>query len=417
MHAEIIAIGDEIISGQTVDTNSQWLSRRLEELGIATLYHTSVGDELEPLADVFRQAIQRADVVLVTGGLGPTADDLTREGLARATGRQLVLDRRASAHIRGFFARLKRPMPGRNEKQAMFPAGSRMIPNPNGTAPGIDLAEDRAGKSACRVFVLPGVPAEMKEMWQQTVADALKRIDTGGRVIRRRRINCFGAGESQIEAMLPDLIRRGRRPSVGINASRATIILRIAAEGDAEAECLAAMEPTVAEIRKCLGPLVFGEEDQQLQDVVVELLLSRKRTLATAEWSTAGLVTEWLDRAAGAGGPFLGGLVAACPAALENLLGIPGELIEREDSSAEVARAMAVECRRRFGADYGLAVGRFPVFDAEVAKPPDAFIALADGDGVRVESFPFGGHPALLLTLFAKRALNLARLAMLDEAS
>ena len=153
MNAEIIAIGDEIVSGQHLDTNSPWLSQRLEELGVRVLYHSTVGDELEPCGDVFRRAIERADIVISTGGLGPTADDLTRDALAQATGRQLELYPQALEHVRSLFARRKREMPQQNEVQAMFPAGSRMIANPHGTAPGIDLEVPRAGK--CVAVFLP----------------------------------------------------------------------------------------------------------------------------------------------------------------------------------------------------------------------------------------------------------------------
>ena len=313
MHAEIIAIGDEIISGQHLDTNSPWLSQRLEELGVRVLYHSTVGDELEPARDVFRRAIDRADIVISTGGLGPTADDLTRDALAQATGRQLELYPQALEHIRSLFARRKREMPKQNEVQAMFPAGSRMIANPHGTAPGIDLEVPRPGKCACRFFALPGVPAEMIEMWNATLAPEIGAMAAGQKVIRRRKINCFGAGESQIEAMLPDLIRRGRTPTVGITASKTTISLRITAEGPTEAECNALIEPTAATIDKCLGTLVFGEGDEELQHVVVRLLRERKKTLATVEWGTAGLIADWLGEVAESNKGFLGGLVVRNP--------------------------------------------------------------------------------------------------------
>jgi nicotinamide-nucleotide amidase len=233
MNAEIIAIGDEIVSGLHLDTNSPWLSQRLEELGVRVLYHSTVGDALEPCRDVFRRAIERADIVVSSGGLGPTADDLTRDALAQATGRQLELYPPALEHIRSLFARRKRQMPKQNEVQAMFPAGSRMIANPHGTAPGIDLDVPRApkgtvpfsltqksGQSPCRFFALPGVPAEMIEMWNATLGPEIGAMAAGRTVIRRRKINCFGAGESQIEAMLPELISRGRTPTVGITARR-----------------------------------------------------------------------------------------------------------------------------------------------------------------------------------------------------
>jgi len=413
MHAEIIAIGDEITSGRLLDSNSQWLSLRVEELGIRVLYHATVGDELEPCADVFRRAIDRADVVVVTGGLGPTADDLTREAIAEATGRPLVLDPASLEHIRGIFARRRRDMPPRNERQALLPTGARMIPNPEGTAPGVLLEVPRTDRPPCRLFALPGVPAEMREMWHGTVAGELRQAGAGRRAVRYRQLNCFGAGESQIEAMLPDLVRRGRSPRVGINASRATIILRITAEGATDEECDAAIEPVAATIRDCLGNRVFGEGDQQLQDVLVELLRQRRRTLAVVEWGTAGLVNHWLGTAAGAGGPFLGGLVVADKAALPTALDVSADLVERHGSvSAETARAMAEHCRRRFGADYALSIGPFPPLDPKASEPASFFVAFVGPNGVVAHEFPYAGHPELLPILGAKRALNVARLAL-----
>ena len=422
MNAEILAIGDEITSGQLLDTNSQWLSQRLEESGIRVLFHSTVGDELEPCAEVFRRAIARADVVVATGGLGPTADDLTREALARATGRPLQLDADALGYIRAMFARRNRPMPSQNELQAMFPAGSRVVRNPYGTAPGIELEVPRPGLSPCLAVCLPGVPAEMVEMWQDSVAATIGRFcGSGRRVIRRRRINCFGAGESQIESMLPDLIRRGRRPIVGINASKATIILRIAADGQTEEECYAAMESTVATIRQCLGTLVFGEEDDQLQDAVVCLLHENKKTLATAEWGPAGLVAEWLAGVDGSADAYRGGLVLT--------------------GSTESVEAMAIACREQFDADYGLAIGPIlapvpigkgsrdgnlpsPGTDrrlvgrgagGEGGLPQPVVFALASAAGVQQKSIPFGWHPALPRIFCAKHALNFVRLAMLEH--
>lgn len=418
MHAEIIAIGDEITSGQLLDTNTQWIAQRLEAMGIRVLYHSTVGDELEPGAQVFRQAIARADVVISTGGLGPTADDLTREALALATERELVVDAQALEYIREMFARRWRAMPPQNERQAMFPSGSRVVRNPNGTAPGIDLEVARPAAGPCRVIALPGVPAEMKEMWYDSVAQTLRQLGGGQRMIRHRLVKCFGAGESQIEAMLPDLIRRGRVPTVGITASDATIILRIAAEGATEEQCHAAVEPTVATIRQCLGTLVFGEDDDELQDAVVRLLRQQNKTLASVEWGTAGLVAQWLDGAADADGYYLGGLVTGGNATLENLLGVEADLLARHPAvSSEIAAAMAIGCRQRFGADYALAAGKFPEFDPSAPEPKPVYFALAGPKGVEVEKFPFTGHPALLKTLSAKRALNIVRLRLLGDGS
>ncbi len=417
MHAEIIAIGDEITSGQLLDTNTRWLSQKLEELGIRVLYHSTVGDALEPCAGVFRQAIARADVLVATGGLGPTADDLTRQAIAQAVGRKLLLNPKALEHVRRMFARRKREMPRQNQQQALIPAGGNMIDNPHGTAPGIylEVPREAEGTSPCRLFALPGVPAEMKQMWHESVAEQLRKLGAGRRIIRHRRIKCFGAGESQIEAMLPDLIRRGRKPSVGINASKTTIILRVTAEGASEEECYAAMEPTTATIRRSLGRLVFGQDDDELQDAVVRLLRRQDRTLATAEWGTAGLVAEWLDSVPEVEGHYLGGVVAAGNKALADVLGVEPELLARHlPAGSEVARAMALGCRERFASDYALAVGRFPEFDPEAAEPNPVFFALATPGGAEVKQSPFAGHPDWLKVFCAKRALNIVRLALLE---
>jgi len=416
MHAEVLAIGDEITSGQLLDTNTQWLSLRLEELGIRVLYHTTVGDELEACAGVFRQAAERSDVVVATGGLGPTADDLTREAIARATGRELIVDPEALGHVRRVFSKRNRPMPARNESQAMIPRGGRMVPNPHGTAPGIDLEVPRQGRKPSRLFALPGVPAEMKEMWYGTVAGELLKSGGGSVVVRHKRIKCFGTGESNIESMLPDLVRRGREPRVGINASQTTIILRITAVAATEEACYAQMEPTLATIRECLGDLVFGEDDDELEDAVLRLLYQRQKTLATAEWGTRGLLAGWLDGAERADGRFLGGVVACGTAALTNLLDVDAELLARHDpTDAEVVGTMASGCRRRFGSDYALAVGRFPALDPEAPGPSPFHVALAGPEGVDVTPFPYAGHPATLRVFCAKRALNVVRLALLRE--
>jgi nicotinamide-nucleotide amidase len=414
MHAEIIAIGDEITSGQLLDTNSQWLSQRLAEMGIRVLYHTTVGDELAAEADVFKQAIDRSDLVITTGGLGPTADDLTREALARATGKPLKTDREALEHIRQLYARRQRQMPKRNELQATFPLGAEMVPNPNGTAPGIAMQVARPGKSPCQVYCLPGVPSEMREMWYGTLAEAVRKFGGGQEVIRHRRIKIFGRGESRIEAMLPDLVRRGREPRVGINASKHTIILRISASGPTEEACYAAIEPTVATIHDCLGPLVFGEGDDELQHALVRLLRQEDRTLATAECDTGGLVADWLGDVREGRGWYLGGFISAAQQGLSQALNVPPELIaEHTAASKPVVAAMAAHCRRMFQADLGLAAGVFPDYDAEADEPEPFWMALATADGVIARRVPFAGNPGLLKIYCAKHTINLARLFLM----
>ena len=416
MRAEIIAIGDEIISGRLLDTNTQWLSQRLDDLGIRVPYHTGLGDELGPIADAIRHAIDRAELIVVTGGLGPTDDDLTREAIAEATGCRLATDDAAMRQLREKFAAHGWPMPEQNARQALVPDGGHLIRNPHCTAPGIDLSVARDGRPPARVIALPGVPAEIREMWQDSVAATVRQMAGRRRVVLRRQIKCFGAGESQIESMLPGLIRRGRHPTVGICASQATIILRIAAEGSSRQECDKAIGPTLEEIREKLGNLIFGEDGDELQDAVVRLLWQHGKTLATVEWGTAGRVAQWLGAVDQAKGHYYGGLIASGRQSLTNTLGIsPDVFVKNSPDSSEAVQAMAVACRERFGSDLALSVGPFPQLTPPASKLKTVQYALASADGVDSVEHPYSAHPALLKDLCAKRALNMVRLELLPQ--
>jgi nicotinamide-nucleotide amidase len=415
MIAEVISIGDELTSGQRLDTNCQWLSERLGELGVRVVYHTTVADDLAANVAVFRAATERVDVVVATGGLGPTADDLTREALAAASGRDLLLDEASLEHIRNLFARFKRDMPQSNRVQAMFPVGSRIIPNPNGTAPGIWLDVPRSAGGACHVFALPGVPAEMFEMFEHSVAPAVLALADRPRLIRHRRIKCFGAGESHLEEMLPDLIRRGREPSVGITVHAATITLRITAQGSTVDECQQAIDSTAATIRGCLGSLVYGEEDDELEDAVSRLLAQREQTLSTVEVATGGSLSKWLSRASGPENHYLGGQVIHSPSMLAQWLGPEMDRIGQfGPASREVAEAMALRAREESGADFGLAVGPFP---AEGGNNPEIpfYFSLATPHKVTVKASSLIGHRSIWTPRAAKGALNLLRLTLLGE--
>lgn len=422
MKAEVIAIGDELTSGQRLDTNSQWLSERLGELGIRVLYHTTVGDDMEANVRVLREAFDRADLIICTGGLGPTADDLTREAIASALGRSLVRNDEALKHIQAIFARRSRAMPERNLVQAFFPENSHMVPNPHGTAPGIDVEVLRVDRPSCRLFALPGVPAEMREMWEETVAPAISVMQGGERrVIRHRRIKCFGVGESDLEQMLPDLIRRGRYPTVGITVSQATITLRITAKGSTAEEAFAAMDETWRTIHDCLGDLVFGYEDDELQHAVVRELAERGRTLATIEWGTGGLLAHWMssvdpEQRWYRGGTILRGVDADEVWTRQNQAAIASDDDLTQDAEALAAaraersvRRMAAASRTLLQTDYALAVGPVPTASESTAEPGRVACAVASAGGVSFATFPYAGHPDILLQRTAKSALNLLR--------
>jgi nicotinamide-nucleotide amidase len=388
MHAEVIAIGDELVTGQRLDTNSRWLAAELAVLGIPVSFHTTAADTLEAGIEAFRIAAGRADVVVATGGLGPTADDLTRDVLAALAGRPLVLSEPSLEVIEARFASRSMPCPESNRRQALFPEGSRIIPNPHGTAPGIDLAVIVAGRRS-RVFALPGVPAEMKPMWQATVAPAVLAMLPEAATILQRRIKCFGAGESAIEAMLPDLVQRGRDPLVGITAHEATITLRIAARGRDEAECQGKITATERVIRDCLGPLVFGVEDDELEDAT---LAAVEGTLAVCEVGTGGAASALLGqaearrRSRGLPAVFLGGLVLPC---------------EDLDATAAAARA-----RREFAADVGLGIGGIRM---TADGRPAVLLAIDAAAGTVGVEHLLGGGPALAVARAAKAGLDLVR--------
>jgi len=417
MIAEVIAIGDELTSGQRLDTNSQWLSQQLEELGAHVLYHSTIGDDLPAMSDAFRLAIERADWIVTTGGLGPTADDLTRQALADALGVRLVTHPKALEHIRTVFRRRSRPMPPQNELQALLPEGAHLVENPHGTAPGIDLAVEREGLPPARLFALPGVPAEMREMWAATVARRLERSQAKKQAVRHRRIKCFGLGESDLEARLPDLVRRGREPRVGITASKATITLRITARGDTPEASFLAMEPTVQTIYECLGDFIFGEEDDELEHVVARLLRRAGKRLAAVEWGSGGLVSEWLADTPQAESVYAGGIVLTSAAAAANFLEAPlAEKTVRHGGSAGLASDLARRGRQMFAADLALAVGPLPTARPKTNAAHDYHLALATPEGVATRSWRLGGHPEIHRPRAAKQGLDLVRLALLEEA-
>ncbi|MCS7239454.1 MAG: CinA family nicotinamide mononucleotide deamidase-related protein [Thermoguttaceae bacterium] len=416
MIAEIIVTGDEIISGRILDTNSQWLSIQLEDLGVRVLYHTAVGDEVDALVSVFRIAIERADLIVTTGGLGPTKDDLTREGLAQATGRPLREDPSTIEHLKALFARRNRPFTEAHRKQALFPEGSRPIPNPRGTAPGIAMEVPRSGRGPAHVFCLPGVPAEMREMWARSVGGMVRAILGRGKVIVHRTINTFGRPESEVEALLADLPWGGPNPRAGINASEGTIILRLAADGNSEEECQALLEPLVRKIYERLGELVFGENEEGLQHAVVKLLRQQNRRLAIAEWGTSGLVGSWLGEVPDPAPYFAGGWVISGVESLASLLAVPPDLASQQDlRQSRVVEALAIRCREAFQTDLALAVGPFPQDTPHPDAPGQLVLALATSEGTQTRGMGVSGHPAIIKPLCAKHALNFVRLHLVKS--
>jgi nicotinamide-nucleotide amidase len=399
--AEVISIGDEMTSGARLDTNSPWLCQRLGELGVMPRFQTMVGDSLDDNVEVFRNAISRADIVIATGGLGPTADDLTRDALAIVAGRPLVLHPESLAHIEALFASRARPMPPRNRVQAMLPEGAFDIFNPKGTAPGIDVTISSAGARSSRVFALPGVPAEMKEMFVATVAPRIEAelIARGGgrRVIRQAIVKCFGVGESDMEAMLGNMIARDRVPRVGITVSAATISLRITAEGDDATRCQELIESTRREIVERAGEYVFGEgEDFELHHAVAEILESRGERLATIETGHGSVLAGWLSGVA------------------PRHVYAGGEVVERLGGGEKELRERLV----RSDADWLLSVGDYPDLGGDGDGLGKVRIALCGRGADRYweATQTIGGHPSIVHPRIGKTGLAFARARLLGLA-
>jgi nicotinamide-nucleotide amidase len=375
--AVILSTGDELTSGLTVDTNSNWLADKLFETGVDLVAVITVGDDPERIRWAFESGLDRADLVLSTGGLGPTADDLTTDVLAALLGRPVFFDEPSAEHMRALFRSISREMPDNNLRQANFPEGAAILANPLGTAPGYRVDVDWKGKER-HVVVMPGVPREMKPMTETHVLPWLRSLDASGHVYLSRSFQTFGASESALDEMMKDAVdpAEGR---LSFRAAFPQISVRVTVRGrpgEAEQKLAGLSE----KVRERIGDYVFGEGTLTMEGVVNELLLQRGWTVAAAESCTGGLVSERITNVPGSSRVFAGSFIAYTPEAKQSMLGVRRDTLERHGAvSDETVQEMAAGARKASGADVAVAVTGVAGPDGGTEENPigTVFIGLA----------------------------------------
>lgn len=382
MRAEIVGVGTEILLGQIVNNNAQWMSERLAEIGVDVKYHQVVGDNVDRIADAFRLAVSRSDVVISTGGLGPTQDDITRDGLAAALGLQQERHSEIEEFLREKFRGFGREMPTSNLVQADVPAGCRYILPDRGTAPGLACAARASDGRDVRVYAVPGVPAEMREMMSGSILPELREL--AGAVIASRVLRSTGIAEARVGELLQDLFEKSENPTVAYLASSGEVKVRLTAKAATPAEAEALIEPVTKEVLGLLGDFVFTTENEELEEAVGRLLRGAGKTLACAESLTGGELAGRITSVPGSSEYFLGSAVTYATHAKEALLGVSQETLEGPGTvSAECALEMAAGARKMFGADIAVsltgAAGPEPHGGQRVGQ---VWAGLSAGDGV-----------------------------------
>ena len=408
--AEIVTIGTEMLLGDLVDTNTAWLSARLATLGVGVYRHTTVGDNRVRIVGALGEAASRADLVITTGGLGPTSDDLTNECLAAVVGREMVEYPEARAHVDEMFRRFGRTPTANNYKQALFPKGTRLIPNPLGTAMGALLEAD-----GTLFATLPGVPSEMRGMFEETLEPLIRERSDGS--IISRTLWFAGIGESALAEKVQEFLD-ATDPTVAPLAGQGKVRLRITTRAATQEEAEERIAPVEKEILSRLGDYYFGEDEETLESAVGRLLVAQHVTLALAESCTGGLLAKRLTDMPGSSAYFKEGLVTYSNESKERLLGVPQEMLAEHGAVSEpVARKMAEGARRLAGTDYGLSVTGIAGPDGGTEEKPVGlvFVGLSDAEGIfaeRLDLSAWARSRDAIRERSANRAFDLLRLRL-----
>ena len=414
--ASIVSIGNELLSGQTVSTNGSYLGSRLLSIGVPVISTYIIGDDVDSIVRSLNLAAGDADVVIATGGLGPTDDDLTRQAFAKFLGAELQLQDELLQEMQSFFKNRNRQMPETNKVQAYIPAGANALTNNIGTAPGI-MAEAK-GKL---LIALPGVPAEMKQMFEQSVLPELQKLPERQAVVVRK-LKCFGTGESNIAELLSagclsagPLMQRGRNPLINCTAEYGVITLTIIATARDPEQARQMAEEDEESLRSILGDLIYGTGEQTLAEVVGQKLAHQKKTIAVAESCTGGCLAKLLTDIPGASRYFTQGWITYSNAAKTADLGVPSDLIEKHGAvSEQVAQAMAQGARRTAKTDFAIGItGIAGPTGASEQKPVGlVYISVDSMSGCGTKRLVLPGDRATIRLRAAQTALNMVRLKL-----
>lgn len=404
MIVEVVAVGTELLLGQITNRNAATIGAALAENGFDAHHQAVVGDNLTRIVGVLSTAMERSDAVIITGGIGPTQDDLTREGICGATGRDMAFDEPWAEVIRDRFARMGREMPESNLRQAQYPEGAELLPNPKGTAPGLVL--DHEGTL---VFALPGVPQEMVWLLENEVMPRLRRASGIDEALVSRLIRTWGRSESATAELLDDLYTGSTNPSIAFLASGGEIKVRISAKASDEATAVSLIAPVEAEVRSRLGDAVFGVDEQTVETVVLSLARRRGWSLGTAESMTGGLVAARLTSVPGASDVFRGSIVAYATELKQSLLGLDDPTVEAGVVTEEAARAMAEGALGALGVDAAVSVTGSAGPDPQEREVGTVVVGVATPEHTAARTLRLPGDRERVRTYGATAALHLLR--------
>ncbi len=418
MRAEILCVGSELLLGQIIDTNAAYIATQLAGIGVDLHRKQTAGDNLERITDCIQGALSRADVLVITGGLGPTTDDLTREAIAAALGVELQYQEDLAANLRAFFAKRNYPISDTTLRQAYLPAGCVELHNPVGTAPGVQFEGQFRGVGDKWIFAVPGVPREMKAMLDGGIVPILTQKMGGERqIIVSRVLRSFGIGESGLADQVEDILTTATNPTVApLIFGNTEVHLRLTAKARNEAQAKELLDEMEARLRERVGQYIFGSDAQTLPSVTLDLLQKRGATLGVAESLTGGVLQGFVSETAGSSATFRGGVVAYNADLKRDILGVAAQTIEENGVVSEaVAREMALGAQRLTGATFALATtGEAGPTTQSGAPVGTVWLALAHENGVVTEKREFFGDRDAIRRRAALAALDSLRRFLLS---